>query len=40
MREVFFLVKECNYELFKDFYNKSKVKLEGGKFVDDRRIYS
>lgn len=34
-RELFQLVREKNYSVFKDFYEKSKVKLEGGRFINE-----
>lgn len=33
-RELFQFVRERNYEVFKDFYAKSKVELKGGQFVN------
>ena len=38
-RELFSMVKEQNYEVFKKFYEQSKVKLMGGDFVNDTDIY-
>jgi len=34
-RELFLLVKDTNYELFKSFYEAHKVQLKGGKFEND-----
>lgn len=34
-RELFFFVKEKNYEVFKDFYECSLVKLKGGELVNE-----
>lgn len=40
VRDLFQLVREKNYPVFKDFYEKSKVKLEGGQFVNDSTRYT
>ena len=34
-RELFLLVKETNYEVFKSFYEAHKVELIGGNFIND-----
>lgn len=35
LRDLFQLVREKNYETFKMFYESSRVKVQGGKIVDD-----
>ena len=40
VRDLFQLVREKNYPVFKDFYEKSKVKLEGGQFINDSTRYT
>ena len=40
VRELFQLVREKNYSVFKDFYEKSKVELVGGHFVDASTRYT
>lgn len=34
-REIFSLVRDVNYEVFKSFYEARKVELIGGKFIND-----
>lgn len=38
-RDLFLMVKEQNYEVFKKFYEQSKVKLVGGEFKNDTDIH-
>ena len=40
VKDIFNLVKEKNYDLFTDFYNKSKVELKGGQFINASIRYS
>lgn len=39
VRELFQFVREIDYNLFKDFYEKSRVALKGGILVDDTRSH-
>jgi hypothetical protein len=34
-QEIFQFIREQNYDVFKDLYEKTRVKLKGGELVDD-----